>query len=167
MTIRIDAGGPPDNDTLMKWRAEALQCLPDPDDWAFFVVSLRVAAEMERRGIENPELPPGMTAPERSLSALMSFLEKQHILMKCGDTGPFLRLYSAIVDLANGRPSPLFKPVERRAGNPGKGLGYEAVKGIAGKAIWIALLQGETVRTTQPRASSKQSKNPSVRTWRI
>jgi hypothetical protein len=115
----------PDDETTTKWRAEALAHLPNPDAWADFTALLRCAAELDRRGINNSELPPGMTAPQKSLWAILKFLEQQHILMKCGDLGPLFRLYTAIVDLANGRVSPMFKPVERRVGNPGKGLGYE------------------------------------------
>jgi hypothetical protein len=159
--VRIDADGLPlpDVDTLTKWRAEALQWVPNPSDWADFVVSLRLAAEMERRGVDNPELPPGMTAPERSLSALLSFLKQQHILMKCGAIGPLLRIHSAVVDLANGRASPMFKPEARRAGNPGKGLGYETIQGLAARTLDELVAAGDSPKDASKRVAGALKKS--------
>jgi hypothetical protein len=48
----------PDDETITKWRAEALQNLPNPGDWADLVVLLRLATELDVRGIDKPELPP-------------------------------------------------------------------------------------------------------------
>jgi hypothetical protein len=76
---------------------------------------LRWAAELDRRGVANPKLPEAMTAIEQALRVIISFLGRRSSL-PIDDVAPLLRLQAAIIDLANGRASPLFKPVKRRAG---------------------------------------------------
>lgn len=159
--MRLDADGLPfpDDETITKWRAEALAHPPNPDAWADFIALLRCAAELDRHGIDSSELPPGMTAPQKSLWALLKFLEQQHILMKCGDLGPLFRLYTAIVDLANGRVSPMFKPVERRVGNPGKGLGYETIQGNAAKTLDELVAAGDSPKDASRRVAAALKKS--------
>jgi hypothetical protein len=159
--MRVDADSLPfpDEETITKWRAEALAHPPSPDAWADLIALLRWAAELDRRGIDNPDLPPGMTAPQKSLLALLKFLEQHHILMKCGDTGPLFRLYTAVVDLANGRVSPMFKPVERHVGNPGKGLGYETIQGMAAKTLDELVAAGDSPKDAAKRVAAALKKS--------
>ncbi len=121
----------PDEKTIADWRAEALQNLPDPTDVVDLMVCLRWAAELDRRGVGNPRLPDGLTAAEKALRAVVNFLQRQPALMRRGDTAPLSRLYSAIIDIADGRRSPLFKPVNTKRGNPGRPINREVIQAFA------------------------------------
>lgn len=133
----------PDEKTIAAWRAEALRNPPDPMDVADLMVCLRWAAELDRQGVENPRLPAGMTAVERALNAVWVFLQKQPSLMRSGDAAPLGRLHAAIVDLADGRPSPLFKPVNTKRGNPGRSINYEIIQAFAARALCELIEAGE------------------------
>ncbi len=134
----MDQDGLPilDDVTFERWRAEAQADPPDLQDWADLVVLLRWAADLDRRGYRNSALPLGMTAVEYGLRALLFFLQKQQHLMNRNAVAPFLRLHGAIVDLADGRISPLFRPVRSgRPGAPGKSQIESMIMGLSARAM--------------------------------
>ena len=96
---------------------------------------------------------------QKSLYALNRFLKQQHVHMNCGDIDPLLRLYSAVVDLTNGRASPMFKPVERRPGNPGKGLCYETIQGLAARALEELVAAGDSPKEAAKRVAGALKKS--------
>ncbi|CAN2533031.1 hypothetical+protein [Methylocapsa aurea] len=142
----IDGNGLPfmDDETLAKWRAEALESLPLADDWADLVACLRWANELDRRGIEMEKLPKGLTAAERSLNAILLFMQRQPSLMREGGIAPLMRLHSAMVDVADGIASPLFKPVAKGSGRPGNGITVDTIKGFAARAMSELMEAGDT-----------------------
>jgi hypothetical protein len=131
----------PDNETISQWRAEARQALPHPEDWADFAAMLRHAAELDRRGIEHPDLPEGLTGCQYALFAVINFLGNQPAIALRGDVASLARLHAAIVDLAAGRPSSLFKPKRRAPGSPGKGVTHALTQAYAARAL-SELIQG-------------------------
>jgi hypothetical protein len=174
---RLDGDGLPypSDQKLLQLRTEGLAHPPQPSDWAHLTAMLRHAAEMGRKGVGHPDLPPGMTEIQKSLFAVIEFLQKQPVLMHDDAVGPLLRLQSAILDLANGKASPLFKPVTRKAGSPGIGSGEAMVIGLAAKAMSLLMEAGEDKKAASLkvaialRASGgnyKDTKAKTVADWR-
>jgi hypothetical protein len=125
-----------DNATLEAWTAEALAEPPDPQFWVDLTIILRWAAELDRRGVNDPKMPPGMTPCFFALHHLYGLLLKQLFLMRRGENcAPLMRLSSAIFDLSDGRVSPMFKPLSRKKGNPGLPSNFEIIKGTAARAM--------------------------------
>jgi hypothetical protein len=124
----------PDEVTLATLHAEALRDPPDLRDWADLCALLVWAAELDRRSVTNPTLPEGATTAEYALRAVLAFLGRSPFLLRLGGIGPLLRLHKAIIDLAEGRVSPIFKPAKHRGGSPGMGV-PEVVIGLAAKAM--------------------------------
>jgi hypothetical protein len=159
----------PDEETLNAWRAQAITEQPNSRDWAELVVMLRWATELERPGATNPRLPAGMTAPEYALRAVLHFLERQPSVMRHSALAPLLRLRGAIVDLADGRISPLLKPVARPVGNPGKGQ-HEAFRmGMAARTMSELMEGGASEHDAArrvARALGGKISGVTVRNWR-
>jgi hypothetical protein len=124
----------PDDATLAALRAEAKREPPSPDFWADLYASLVWAAELERCGARNAELPEGATTSEYALHAVIAFLQATPSLNRLAAIGPLLRLDTALVELADGRVSPMFKPVKKRGGSPGAGVPPVAI-GLAARAM--------------------------------
>jgi hypothetical protein len=120
----------PDDSTFAALRAEARREKFDLDRWADLCAFLAWIAEQDRRGAANPELPEGATTSELALRMVLTFLEEQSpFLARRGALAPLLRLDRAIVNLANGRVSPILKPVvKNRGGNPGMGVPDEVIE---------------------------------------
>lgn len=68
--------------------------------------------------------------------------------MEGGNLAPLIRLHAAIVDLANGRQSELFVPINKKAGHPGKSVAHAYVQGFAGRAL------AELIDSGEPRSSA-------------
>ena len=124
----------PDEFTLATLRTEAMREEFEQRNWADLCAFLVWAAELDRRGINNPTLPEGATTAEYALRGVLFFLERSPFLVRRGAIGPLLRLHKALVDLSEGRVSPIFRPVKKRGGSPGKGV-PEVVVGLAAKAM--------------------------------
>ena len=124
----------PDEATRTALRAQAKGEAPSSDDWAHLYVALVWAADLERRGARNPELPAGATAPEQALRAVNSFLARSPMLVHLGALAPLFRLHSGIIDLADGRVPSIFKPVNKRGGSPGARV-PPVVVGLAARAM--------------------------------
>jgi hypothetical protein len=131
----------PDDATLARLRAQVDP--PNPADWADATAMLLWAAELERRGERNPALPPGMTAVEYGLRAIVSLLQRQPALMRHGALLPPNRLLAAIGDLAAGHEPPLFQRIRRPRGHPGKRLEEAVVMGLAARTVTILLERGD------------------------
>ncbi len=123
----------PDDATLARLRAEVDP--PNPTDWADAMAMLLWAAELERRGERNPALPPGLTAVEYGLRAIVGLLQRQPALMRRGALLPPSRLLAAIGDLAAGHDPPLFQRVKRPRGHPSKPLEEALVMGLAARTV--------------------------------
>jgi hypothetical protein len=151
----FDGGGLPfaDNKTIDAWRAEALRELPQPNDWADFIAMLRHSAELDRQGYAHPGMPENATGCVHALKAVISLLQRQPGLMRRGDLALLLRLHGALVDLAAGRASPIFKPVHRAAGAPGKGATFAHIQGLAARALAELVDGGMPVRDAAQRVA--------------
>jgi hypothetical protein len=108
-------------------------------------VTLRCIAEIERRGLRNAELPPGVTGPERAQRAVLRFLQQQDCVMQHNAAAPILRLNSAISDLADGRVSPMFRPVNRRPGRRTTSRVEALIMGMAARAMSELMEAGATL----------------------
>jgi hypothetical protein len=150
-----DEGLPlPDPELIAKWRKEALQNLPSPDDWADFIAHVRWAAELDRIGAMNKDLPDRLTSIDYMLRAFLTCFLKISVLGKNGNLAPLMRLRAAIVDLANGRQSELFTPVNKKPGHPGKGVALAYVQGFAARALSELVDSGEPVKTAAGRVAN-------------
>jgi hypothetical protein len=98
---------------------EALTTRPKATDWAVLVAGLRWAAEIDRRGNEDANVPEGTTGPRIALKALIAFLLKQDCVERHGAHVPLVRLAAALADLGDGIVSPLFRPTVRHPGAEG------------------------------------------------
>jgi hypothetical protein len=134
------------------------------------------AAELERRGERNPALPPGMTAVEYGLRAIVSLLQRQPALMRHGALLPPTRLLAAIGDLAAGHDPPLFQRVMRRPGHPGKRLEEAMVMGFAARAVTCLVEQNsveldqaaQEVASTLNSGTGKQTiTGTTLKNWRF
>ena len=123
----------PEQNKIDAWRNEA--AFPDPNDWRDFIAMFRHAAEIDRKKLGDSNLPDGLMGCEQSLRAVIAFLQRQPDIARRKDIAPLMRLHAAIVDLAEGRTSPLFKPVQRKAGSPGKGVNYTHLQGLAARGL--------------------------------
>jgi hypothetical protein len=150
-----------DDATLKEWRAEALRNLPAPNDMADLLVLLRWNAQVDREGIENAELPNGLTACERSISAILAFLQNQNFSQTHGGSEPLTRLHAGILDIADGIAPALFKPKKRHAGRPGKGITYAALQGLAARTL-TELIEGGGNKFEAANRVAKSLKKPST-----
>ncbi len=123
----------PEQGTIDVWRKEV--AFPDPNDWRDLVAMLRHAAEIDRKELGDSELPDGLMGCEQSLRAVIAFLQRQPDIARRKDIAPLMRLHAAIVDLSEGRQSPLFKPKQRKPGSPGKGCNYAHLQGLAARGL--------------------------------
>lgn len=107
-----------------------------------------------------------MTAPY-ALRAVLLFLERQPGVMRHAAIAPLIRLQGDIIDLADGRVSPLFKPVARQRGNPGKGQNEAMRMGFAVRTM-SELMDGGTSEAEAARqvAAAIGEKATTVRNWR-
>jgi hypothetical protein len=101
-----------------------------------------MAAELDRQYGYDQSSPNGLIAPAQCLDALISLLKKRPDILVPEDMAPLMRLQAAIVDLGQGRPSPIFKPVGAKRGSPGKGVTYAALQGFAARAL-SELIEGD------------------------
>jgi hypothetical protein len=138
-----------------QWRKEAVAHMPAPEEWADFIVSLKCAVELDRLGskAEDLNLPEGMTAAQKSVYAILCLL-KPRALVHDAYLSPLAKLHDAIVDLENGRVSDLFKPRKRRPGNPGKGVGYEVIQGLAARALTELIDGGDDPKLSAGRIAT-------------
>jgi hypothetical protein len=119
--------------------------MPDPQSWAELVMRLREAAEIDRRGMGNADLPTGLAGPLSAMHHLVVFLLKQRSFMApaADDLAPVIRLYTAMIDVLNGRPHPMFTPLTKSdGGRPGNAMAFEAIKGQAARALTEAMRAG-------------------------
>ena len=152
VTITDDDGLPKiDGETFKKWKLELLQDFPPSNDLADLLVMLRWHAEIDRRGIENPKLPKGLTACERSIHSILTFLKTHNLTQYHGGDVPLRRLNHAFVDIANGKRSKLFEPKERRSGKPPNDTIYETIKGFATRTLSELIEAGDN-----PEESAKR-----------
>jgi len=137
--------GFPDQATLEAWEAEALAMLPDPTFWIKLACNLRLAAEIDRRPTKDFNLPIGMTAALSALHRVVFlFKEQRYFICHPECIEPLMRLYVAMLDIIQGRVSPMFKPLSRsKGGSPGKGVHFAIIQGIAARAM-TALIEGGT-----------------------
>jgi len=155
---------------------EALTARPKATDWAVLVAGLRWAAEVDRRGNEDGNVPEGTTAPRIALKALIAFLNKQPCVERHGAHVSLVRLAGALADLGDGIVSPLFRPTVRNPGNPGKGNNAALIMGFAARTLTelkdggmplddAARRVATALRAGQVRGSGKYDA-ATVKTWR-
>jgi hypothetical protein len=153
-----------DNETLQAWMAQALAEPPKVKDWAELVVQLRWAVEIERRGHQNAKLPPGMTATEYQLRAVVRFLDQQPALKP--EKAPLGRLLGAIGDLAHGLTSPMLKPVVRPARRPEMAQIEAMIRGLAAKALSLLMAAGQAKEQASRRIAAVLGERPeTIRAW--
>jgi hypothetical protein len=113
-------------------------------DWQTLVTGLRRLAEIDRTEVSNPNLPSGFGGALSALDGILGFLRRQRAFMQDPrDLAAITRVYAAMIDVLQGRPSPMFTPVPKpEGGNPGKGVVFEVVKGQAARALSESILAG-------------------------
>jgi hypothetical protein len=181
MTKQInDDGVPsPDPELMKKWREAALRDLPPPNElrenFADLIAAMRWASELDRIGAANKDLPDKLTSTEYMLRALLTCFLTVPTLLKDGHLAPLMRLKAAIVDLADGRQSDLFKPLIKNVGHPGKGTAHTAIQGLAARALDELVDSGEPVKQASDRVADAVRKGRrdmrdvtgvTVRNWR-
>jgi hypothetical protein len=141
----------PDPELMKKWHEAALRDLPSPQDVADLIVSLRWAAELDRIGAANKELPDRLTSIEYMLRSLRACLSTVPVLMEDGALAPLARLHTEIVDLAKGHKSKLFVPITTKPGNQGKGTAQDCIQGMAARALSEFIDAGEPAKQSADR----------------
>jgi hypothetical protein len=131
---RINGFPMPDAAWLEKLQASGPIPHPSDDDLRRLFTKLLWAAELERRGKDDATLPPGMTAVDYLIEAMIEFLQNVWGRPRPDlDLTPLYRLFGAVADLKAGRRSALFEPVERPAHAPPKPLQAALIWGYAAK----------------------------------
>ena len=133
-----------DSEMVARWRLEAAATAPVKDTWAELVVALRSSGEIDRRGLADPALPKGLSAPEYALRVVLAFLSQQPYIVAHGADVPLLRLYAALVDIADGRSPPMLKPQSRGAGHPGLSQEDSFLQGTAARAMDLLIRAGNS-----------------------
>jgi hypothetical protein len=123
MTQDKPNGPPAIQDAILEaWLGEAQAEPPEPAFWMKLTYHLRYAAELDRqRGTSPTQIPPEAVAARYFLHNLAKLLMAQPFFKRRPDLlAPLHRLSTAVSDLGDGTVSPMFKPVGRGRGNPGR-----------------------------------------------
>jgi hypothetical protein len=109
-----------------------------------------------------------MTGPALALRSILAFLQTQDCVMRHGASGPLLRLQSAILDLADGRVSPMFKPMKKPKGHPGMGREEAYRVGMAAQAMSLLMEGGESEDSAAREVARELGikKAATVKNWR-
>jgi hypothetical protein len=138
MTQEKPDGPPTIEDAILEaWLAEAQAEPPEPAFWMKLTYHLRHAAELDRqRGTSPTQIPPETVAAQYFLHNLAKLLMEQPFFKRRPDLlAPLHRLSTAVSDLGDGTVSPMFRPVGRGRGHPGKGAQFDLMKGHAARAV--------------------------------
>jgi hypothetical protein len=134
MTQEKPDGPPTIEDAILEaWLAEAQAEPPEPAFWMKLTYHLCHAAELDRqRGTSPKQIPPETVAAQYFLHNLAKLLMEQPFFKRRPDLlAPLHRLSTAVSDLGDGTVSPMFRPVGRGRGHPGKGAQFDLMKHAA------------------------------------
>jgi hypothetical protein len=165
----------PNGAELDAWLSEARSNLPTPNQWAQLIAGLRHAAEIGRSNHVLSGLSSDATAVALAIGMIQAFFAEQEIALKYEILAPLNRLSAALTDLSEGRVNALFKPVERKPGNPGAGIAEAYIIALAARAMSALMKEGQSKEDASRKvaaalkANGGKYKNANARTvqgWR-